>query len=476
MVPFLVLVHGALALVALGARGAEQEARERFLQGVSVAGGSLALATFFATPLLDEGWRTLEVTPSGWRLASISVAVAWIVTAVGERSRGGGRVDTVVYTGAASSALYMFAVNAWSVPALLFAAIAALGIAALHDRPSPAIGAVALGTALLGSGLVWRIIDGGGWALPTPMAGIPLGFMAAAGLVFATVPFLAPARDRATLSAIPLALGLSFTTFASVALGTGPVVALVVLAVAFAAVIRVLTHDTVGQRIVAGWVIGVTLSLATATSNPYVVTRAGIAAVLATAALALWPLSLGRAQIERGLLVAFVAITSGFNAVAAAAAHAFARASSTDDLLLAAPWAAIAALLPVALAAGVSLGASLGRTPESEEYSRSGVLASWLLVFLTVVVGVFPYVGETARGRTGGVVLYLVAVLAGVAAARFAPALGAGVRAPAVPSRFVTATDLPWPQAARLAALAVGGVVALATLALTFQGLRFGFL
>ena len=476
MIAFLVLSHAGLALLALAARGAEQESRERFVQGVAVAGGTIALGTFFATPLLDETWRTLELTPAGTRLASMAVAVAWIVTAVGERSRGGGRVDTIVYTGAASTALFFYSVNAWSVPALLFAAIAGMGIAALHDRPSPAIGAVAVASALLGAALVWRIVDGGGWGLPVPITGAPLWLAAAAGVLFAAVPILAPARDRASLSAIPLALGLSFATFASIALGTGPIVALAVLAIAFAAVIRVLTRDAVGQRIVGGWVIGITVALAAATSNPYVVTRAGIAAMLAAAALALWPLSLGRAQIERGLLVAFVAITSGFNAVAAAAAHAFERANSTDDLLLAAPWAAIAALLPVALAAGVTLGASLGRTPEPEEYSRSGVLASWVLVLLTVTVGVIPYVGETTRGEGRGVALYVVAVLAGVAAARFAPALGAGAPPPTAPSRFVTATDLPWPDVARIGALGLGVVVAIATVGLTFQGLRLGFL
>lgn len=477
MIPLLFFSHAVIALAAIATRALEPDARGRFLQGASVAGGVFGLALFFGSPLLDDAWRTTDLTPSGTRLAGVAVTAAWIVVAVGERSRGGGRWDIVALTGAASTALCLYSLNRWTVPALLFAGIAALAIAALHDRPGAGIAATAMGMALLGGAMFWHTIDATTWDLPTPVTDAKLWVAVVAGISFALVPILSEAEERPSPIA-PLALGLAYATFGLVARGSGPVVALILVAVALVAVIRSLVVQKASQRVVLAWVVALTLGLASVSPSLYVTTRAGIAGILAAAAIVLWPLSLGRGQIERGLLVAFVAVTSGFNALAAAATHAFERATSLERVIEAAPWAAIAGILPVALAAGVALGALVGRNPEPESYTRSGVLGSWSLVLLTVIVGVFPYLGDaTGDGAVAGPGLYVVAVVAGVGAARYAGRLGAAETAPAGTARFLEVPiHVPWSRIASLGLVGLGAATSAALIVLTYQGLRQGFL
>lgn len=477
MIPILFLSHTVIAIAAVLLKGLDRGPRERFAQGAAVAGGVSGLALFFASPLLGDTWRTTEMTPSGTRLAGIAIAAAWIVVAVGERSRGEGRWDVVALTGVASTAMCLFSVNRWTVPALLFAGIASLSIALLHERPGVAVGATATGMTLLGGSLLWHVVHEGEWSLPVPLTDMRLWMAVAAAVAFALVPILSDSEKRPGPTA-PLALGLAFAILGSVARGAGPVVALALVVAALVAVVRSLFVEKASQREVLAWVVALTVGLAALSPNLYVTTRAGIAGILGAAAIALWPLSLGRGQIERGILVAFVAVTAGSNALAAAATHAFDRATTLEEVLEAAPWAAISGILPIALAAGVALGALVGRNPEPEEYTRSGVLGSWTLVVLSVIVGLFPYLGDAAGdGGIAGPGLYIVAVVAGLGAARYAGSLGAAPIPPTRTSRFLEVPiHVPWPRAAQLAVVTLGAATAVALVALTYQGLRLGFL
>lgn len=476
MVPVLLFSHALIAVAALAVKGLEREPRERFCQGAAVAGGCLGLALFFGSPLLEDSWRTTELTPPGTRLAGLAIAAAWIIVAVSERSRGHGRWDVVALTGVASTALCLYAVNQWTVPALLFAGIGSLAIALLHERAGVELGATALGMSLLAAALLWHTIDEQTWDLPMPLSGARMWLAVAAAITFALVPILSDSEERPN-PAGPLVLGLAFATLGSVARGAGPVAALSLVVVALVAVVRSLLAQKASRRVVLAWVVALTLGLAVLTPKLYVTTRAGIAAILAASAVALWPLSLGRGQIERGILVAFVAVTAGFNALAAAATHSFERATSFERVMEAAPWAAISGLLPVALAAGVALGALVSRNPEPEGYTRSGVLGSWALVSLSVIVGVFPYLGDGAEGGVAGPGLYVVALIAGIGAARYAGGLGAAEEPPPSTARFL---DVPihitWPRVAELAVVAMGVITAAAVIGITYQGLRLGFL
>jgi hypothetical protein len=101
-----------------------------------------------------------------------------------------------------------------------------------------------------------------------------------------------------------------------------------------------------------------------------------------------------------------------------------------------------------------------------------------VLVLLTVIGGVFPYLGDAAGdGGIAGPGLYVVAVLAGVGAARYAGRLGAAESPPVSTARFLDVPiHVPWPRVAEMAVLAAGVVTAVAVVVLTYRGLRLGFL
>lgn len=477
MIPLLLLSHMGLALLALFTAAAETEGRARFLRGLAIAGALLGLALFFGAPLLGDVWRTVELGSSGTRLAAIAITSAWIGVAVAEGSDAGGRWDVAALTGVAASALALFATNRWIVPALLFASIAVLAMGLLLERRSLARLALTGAGVVLAASFVWIVLDQEIWRIPASLEGARLWVVATAGVAFGLVPILlAPGRSL-QLPVTPIALGLSFGVFATIGRGTGPVLAIVLILLGLVAAARALLADDASQRLVLVWVVAITVGLATLSSSAYVITRSGIAGVLGATVIALWPLSLGRAQIERGVLVAFVALTSGFNAVASAAAYAFERGTQIEQVLEAAPWAIVAAVLPVALAAGVVLGASVGRNPEEEDFTPPGVLASWALVILTIVVGIFPFVDTAGTDSTRGVALYVLAVVLGVAAARYRAGLGAAAAPPVTESRFVAVTlNERWPRATEMAALVVGVLAAVVVVGLTFHGLRVGFL
>jgi hypothetical protein len=258
------------------------------------------------------------------------------------------------------------------------------------------------------------------------------------------------------------------------------VVAVAVLALSVGCAVVTIARKAVDIRFLGSWVVALMLSLALLDPGGNVAARAGFAAVIALTALVLWPLSLGRAQIERGIVIAFVSITAGYNAIAGAAQVAFEHATATDDVLASAPWAAFSALLPAALAAGVALGARLGRHAEHEAYSVPGVLATWGLFLAAVAWGIVPEDGGVA-----GVWLYLVAVAAGVGAARLSRMREAvvpeAVVVPEGPPQHDVMFD-PWSLGRRedafalRGAIVLGAVVALAILVITYQGLKVGFL
>ncbi|MGH2809021.1 MAG: hypothetical protein ACRDKT_17290 [Actinomycetota bacterium] len=483
--PVLFLGHAFLAVVALLGREARDETRTQILQVLSGTGIALAVVLFFA-PGAGDTWRTTLLEPDRAHLVGAAVACAWLVLLVLERIGGEGAWDAAVSIGVASSALALFGMNRWSVPALLFWGVAVLALAVLASRarrPGATRLGLALGSAALVAGIVVHALDADAWAWPREPSGWAQWLViAAAVLMSGAIPGTGGwglFGSRSSAAVLPLLTGASFLLLASQR-SDAPVVAVLVLLLSLACAVVTIARKAVDIRFLGAWVVALMLSLALLDPGGDVAARAGFAAVVGITTLVLWPLSLGRAQIERGIVVAFVAITAGYNAIAGAASVAFEQATATDDVVAAAPWAAFSALLPVALAAGVALGARLGRHAEHEAYTVPGVLATWALFAAAVAWGVVPEDGGGA-----GVWLYVVAVVSGVGAARVSrmreTVAPETIVVPEGPPQHDVMFD-PWSLGRREDGLALrvavvlGAAAALATLVITYQGLKVGFL
>jgi hypothetical protein len=138
----------------------------------------------------------------------------------------------------------------------------------------------------------------------------------------------------------------------------------------------------------AGWPACVGLALVFA--SPAVAPLAGAAALLAVGALALWPLASGRAQPERGLVLTLAPLTAAFGAVVFVARRAFDLATSAEEVEIQVPWIAVAALLPLVMAAGALLGARVGRERSEHLDDLGPVIATWVFVAGTIALGLAP--------------------------------------------------------------------------------------
>jgi hypothetical protein len=256
-----------------------------------------------------------------------------------------------------------------------------------------------------------------------------------------------------------------------------PGVALVLLGLALASAAWSATVARPTVSVLGAWIVA--LMAACGYLIPDARPRAAVTAAVVVALVSLWPIALGRAGAERALVLAVAPATLGFGVVVAASTYAFERGAAETVAAPAAPWAVIAGLLPLAAAAGVWVGASLGRRREPEHFEPAAVIATWGLVALAVLAGLAP-AGELSWPSGGrGTWLAAVAVAVGVVAARFFPHRAA-------PSLMIDAPEVPERSHVRLPRALEGVVVgstALATLLLVgltvwvaYRGLLVGFL
>jgi hypothetical protein len=176
------------------------------------------------------------------------------------------------------------------------------------------------------------------------------------------------------------------------------------------------------------------------------------------------------------LLVALVPLTPGFAALTAAAEVSFRGATEASRSVASAPWAALAALLPVALAGSVAIGGRVLRSRGVEE-DRSARVAVTVLAVAALAAGI---AGVGAQSDAGGDPLVL------------ASALGAGCLAGAVsglrkrPSSVTGPEPFAVPTLRTLEGRGARSAVGLLTLMMiseltavalvTLEGLKTGFL
>jgi hypothetical protein len=212
------------------------------------------------------------------------------------------------------------------------------------------------------------------------------------------------------------------------------------------------------------------VGLATIYAGANAAGAAGIAVALGAGGLLI-----ARAGAGSALLVALVPLTPGFVAVAASAEVSFRGATEAPDGAASAPWAALAALLPVALAASVAVGGRILRS-RGVDQNRSTSAAVALLAGAAVAAGIW---GVGARGAGGDPAVLSVAVgagsVAGIAAAtRKKPLSVHGPEALAIPSQSTHEGRGARSVGVMLTAIVVADLSAMVLV--TLEGLRTGFL
>lgn len=474
----LLLGHAVLGALLLVAARTGAATRRRAIEGAAAAGTGLALALAGAGAAGGRGWRSVALEPATAVPAALAVAGAWILTgALGAR---GARVELAALTGAASSGLVLAATGRFVVPALLFWLCSSAALAALcgFGGARGAWPALALSDAAVCAAAVTYVVSEDSWSFGGGAEGPVLWALALAAAVRGATYLSGPAAAAGSeaSAAAPLMAGGAVALVVRAG-GPAPWAAVIVLALAALGLGRVLWKGQATTRIVAGWPVA--MAVAACFAAPAQAPLAGAVAALGVTAAALMPFTGTRGGFERGLLVAAVPLTAGFGVVAAAATTSFERATEASTALSSAPWTAVAALLPVALAGGVVLGARAARTT-GRELVPEAVLATWTLLLLSVLAGLAPGAlggGDTGLGDSGGsTALFLVALAAGVAAVLAMRRWDVTVDPPGetLPALPLAEDALP-PPLVWAGAFVAAGTIATAGW-LTVWGLRVGFL
>jgi hypothetical protein len=475
LVPLLAVGQAFLAAMLFLVAGLPVRIRHRAIQFASTVGLASAVALY----AVDDRWRTVDLGRPEARIAAVGVGAAWLLVLVGERRRGDWRTAALV--GCASTGLLLAAPNRWLVPMLIFWSAGTFAIMlSLRDARPASLGWFALiaGDGLLIAALIGAAQDSGTWFRPEGMDGWHLwaasaGTILRAGVIPLSGVWGALETDAGPI--LPLVVAGAFA-LPMPSLAAQPWVSAMLLGAALWLAGWSLLHRGLRIGIVAAW--PVCLGLATAFAASRAEGAAGVQATLACAAVALWPATLGRGQVERGILISFLPLTAGFAAVGLASGAAFETASPISGLDFL-PWAILVGLLPLAQLAGVLLAARTGAEAEPERFEPAAVLALWSLLAASVTVSIVapqgvgePHVG----GRWLQIGALAGAVGAAVAMRRSRPPSAEPAPPPLAYRRSIIE---PRPVIDRSVAWAAG-LIALVTLAtlmwFVVDGLRLGFL
>ena len=474
------LAPAFIGLVILLARTLEPVVRARLLFFASLAGVGAAAALFLLRHSGVE-WRTTLISPGPIVAAGVAAACAWLL--VGVLDAGRGRWQRATLTGVAATGLALFASNEWVVPALLFWAAHSAAVWVLFaGHPQSATGRMLLAVSdvALVAALTTHAVSENAWAIPEEADGIVFALTAVAAVIrIGLLPLVATdAGEGRSGPELPLVAGGAFVLVTGLAEAEQPWLGLVLVVVSFVLGLRSVLGRQLDLGLMTVWAPMVMLAvLFVVPGAPW---QAAAGGLFTLTAAVLWPHALGRAQIERGLLLALVPPAAAFSAIVSAAVATFDQATAGGNLADAIPWAAVTALLPGLLALGIALGARVARQREPEAYEPGAVIATWCVFLAGLASGLWPRLPPSiALVATRGFILNLVALAAGIVAARLFG--GARQTEPVVedgPRWSNRSLRLP-PELARGTewfALGAAAVSVAATLWLTFFGLQVGFL
>lgn len=458
-------------------RGLPVDQRARLLPLGAAVGAVSGLALFLARDG-DAVWGTIALDPGRAAVAGAAIFCAWVLVAATDDGHGQWEIGALV--GAGSAGVVGFSLGEWIAPALLFwmCVSAATSVAAIRQEASSGLtlALIGLSDALVVGALVGWAVQEETWRLPQAIEGWPfyvavVGSVLRAGAVARLGPWDLASGSSAAL--IPLLVGSVFALVPTLSGGDEVAIALPLLAAGMLAALWCAIRSP--QLVLsAGWLIATMLALAFI--QPTALGKAAAAALLTSTAILLWPWAGGRAGPERGLLVAAVPLTVAFGPVVGGAVVSFERASGAETVVGGAPWTAFAALLPAALAVGVTMGAAIARRIEPETYRPAAVLATWAVAGVALLLGLTGGAGLGAD-LGGSSWLYLIAALVAAAAARFAPRQP--VRSDVVTGGpVVGALVLPSSVSGVIAKVGLGltGAAVLAAVGFTYVGLKTGFL
>ena len=487
----LVSAHAVLAGILIASRWLPSEIRLIVVRASAGVGSVLGVVLFLARHG-DGSWRTISLIPDAAALTGLAIACAWLIVAVTAATGEGWQSGALV--GVASSSLALSGLSLWSVPFLLFwicGSLAVLMLTYAEPRRGTALVAIVLSDVSLAVAFMCQVARTESWPMPPLMSGASFWLVLAAIVLRAgalpSVGTWVLLGSRAA-PALPLLTGGSFILLARLGGRVEPWLAAGLASLALTLVVVAMTRRRFPIAVVTAWPVMLGLSLCFVDQR--LESLAGALATIAVTAAALWPLTGGHGRAERGLLLAFVPATMGFAAVAFAAVRAFEQSRSSESVTAAAPWTIIAALLPLTLAAGVTVGARAGRQRVGSEGSLEAILATWLLLGATIVLGFSPSAlldGASPLGAKGSVILLNLCAVALGAGAGWLGArrglsvvrTGVGVVVSAIDQEVVIGAPLLGESADRwvrwtacvLALAAVGGTGWLA-----IDGLRKGFL
>ena len=505
-VPVLLLAHGVLGVLALATLLIRGRWRARSLVIICLTGAAFGVALVVLNGSLEQ-WRTTELRGVA-TLAGAAAAAAWLVAAAVSAPRC--RSVTCALVGISSSALALAVVNDWAVPTLLFWLCSSLAVAVLAAEARRGLGVwvllfasdVAFAAALVGS---WA--DTRSWSLPAELEGWPFYVLVVAAVVRSgAIPATGAwgLLDAPGAPAVPLLVGGSFALL-PVALGgpgdpwTGAGLFALALVVA---VVLVIARGTAGGAIsAASPAIAVLLGLALIA--PAGLIAAGLAAIVAGAAAALWPVARAEGGPERAVAFTAVPPTLAFMVAVTAVAVSVRETMAAEEVIDRVPWVLVLILGPVALTANLALAARLAVSSPQRvggmERVRGGdvgglaLLVTRILVVLAIAAAVLPggWLGiespfaawDARRASLFGVA---AAVALGAAWLTARRTVGAASPDPAGAGSlwaFQPFRPLPDPSPGSLPArlltsvtllLAVGAIATVGWF--TFEGLRLGFL